>query len=223
MLRPAAILTLLAPLHAATLFVTEDFESGFTPWGVAAIHPTPPFILENLGPEGGGDAALIASSSGGTGPGSRLAIFVTNLTSSAWTGDFLDAGITAIRVDLRNADDSNLTIRAAVNGPGGWFISDAAAVTTGSGWNRFTFDLSPSSLTADAANTDSDLAATLGEVTQLRLYHQPADDDHRGAAGNATLRIDNITAIPEPSLPLLALAASPLLARRRRPCMRKYA
>lgn len=206
-----------APLAAVSLFQTEDFESGSSPWGVPPIHPTPPIILGNLGPEGGGDAAMIASSSGGANnldpnPGSRLAILAT----SVWTGDFSAAGVSGLRVDLRNTGSTLLSMRFGMNGPGGWFVTDAAIIPAGSGWETHSFDLSPGTLTASNESASPDLGATLANVTQLRLFHQLAPDNHRGTPVPATIRIDNITAIPEPGAAAFGAASLASLLRRRR-------
>lgn len=186
---------------AVTLSQVETFDSPTT-WRIGMLNFGIPSIQPNLGPNGGGDFALLTSSSPGNGPTSRLVIFNT----IDWAGDYTSAGVSSLRMDLRNTGSGNLFIRIAVNGPGGWFVTDGQAVNSGLGYASYLFDIRPASLSPGKTMTSplgDDVQATLSSVTQVRILHSVADASVIGEVANAQLRIDNITAVPEPRVPLL--------------------
>ena len=207
-------LSVTAGPAAISLFQTEDFQNGNPDWGVGAVHPAPPIVVNNLGPAGTGDHALQIGASGGSGPGSRVGLFSRAMN---WTGDYAGTGINAIEVDLRNIgispQDQNLNLFFAVNGPGGWFLTQPAAVDKFQGWGSHRFDLTPGSLTAGPGSTDVD--ATLGNVSEIRVFHSSTGTSHRGTSVQGGLRIDNITAVPEPSTAALLLISLVFLRNRK--------
>ncbi|MES2922800.1 MAG: PEP-CTERM sorting domain-containing protein [Verrucomicrobiota bacterium] len=183
------------PLKAAiTLNQLDDF-SGIHDWTSGDPNPNPPVIRTDAGPLGSGDSALRVSSNGSTGPGGRLIVFNETL----WTGNYTAAGIQSLAVDLRNLGNNTLSMRVAVNGAGGWFVTPATPVTAFSGWTSQVFDLHPSALvSAGGANATLTLAA----VSELRILHS-ATADYRGARVSSEFMVDNIRAIPEPSTMLV--------------------
>ena len=210
-------LALLLPSIASgaiSLSLVENFSSPTT-WTSGSPNPTPPVIRENFGPAGTGDSALLVVSSVGSGPGSRLITF----DQSTWTGNYSGQGVTGLRMDLRNTGTSNLFIRIAVNGPGGWFVSDGHAVDAGLGYANFLFDLSPAALNPAKTNNPilgTDRDATLASVTEVRIIHNTASDSAIGAEANASLRIDNITAVPEPKTAMLFGLMLTIFIKRKR-------
>ena len=70
------------------------------------------------------------------------------------------------------------------------------------------------SVEREAAPNAAGAAATLADVTEMRILHSP-DPDHTGVALSSTMLIDNLTAVPEPSA-LILLAWSPLFLKRKR-------
>ncbi|BCX47994.1 hypothetical protein HAHE_19020 [Haloferula helveola] len=197
----------LSTAHAVVLFQLETFDSP-TNWTSGAQNPSPPVITFNTGPTGTGDSSLQITSSPGSGPGSRLIAY----NEVDWAGDYLGAGIHALTMDLRNQSSISSYIRVAVNGPGGWFVTPAQELGRFSTWTSASFDLTPGSL-IDVGGSDA--AATLGNVTEIRILHSTTDS-FRGETGLRTLRVDNIQAVPEPSVGLLALGAALFSFRRRK-------
>ena len=192
-----ACLTL--PLGAAvTLNQIEDF-SGVHDWSGGVPNPNPPVVVPDSGPLGGGDSALRVTSNGGSGPGGKLLVFNT----SSWTGNYTAAGITGITADMRNTGTNTLSFRLAFNGLGGWFVTPASSVAAFTGWVHLEFDIRPSSL----VNAEgSDAAATMAAVSQMRILHSSAVD-FRGAQLSGSFLVDNIEAIPEPSVWMIAVMA----------------
>ena len=89
----------------------DNFEDGTTQgWVVAlggAAHPRPPVNIPSGGPTGAGDNFLFLTALGGQGPGSRLTV----INVSQWTGDFIAAGISGVRMDLINLGPTDLNLR----------------------------------------------------------------------------------------------------------------
>jgi hypothetical protein len=199
---------------AISLSLIETFDSPTT-WQIGQQGLNTPSILPNSGPEGGGDFALLASSSVGGGPASRLIIF----DNTTWTGDYSTAGVTGLRMDFRNTSAGNLFMRIAVNGPGGWFVTDGQSVNAGLGYASYLFNVTPAGLQPAANNSmalGTDVDATLAAVSQIRILHNPTGGSVIGQQANATLRIDNITAVPEPKATLLIALSLVFLTKRKR-------
>ena len=167
---------------------TDNFEDGTVQgWSEGILSSNQPVNITNGGPGGTGDNYLENVSSGGGGAGGKLVMFNT----TQWTGDFAGAGVTQISMHLNNLGATNLTIRLAMDGSGGRFsTTNAVALTSGSGWQTVVFSVGPSDLTAIGG---SDVNATLGNVTQLRILHN-SSPGWKGLPVAATLGVDNITA-----------------------------
>lgn len=194
-------------------------------------HPAPPTVVPTGGPGGAGDGYLRLQSFGGSGPGSRLSA----INHDQWAGNYLSAGVGAIRVDAANFGTSDVFLRMLfVNlprdpatgiplGPPLGVASSANAVLlpAGSGWTTLTFSLAP----GDVVPLLGPLDAALGGATEVRFFHNPAFGFGGPGVGGppiaATIGLDNITAVavvPEPATLLLVgggLLLLPLVARRR--------
>ncbi len=197
-----------APAGAVVLFQLETFDSPHN-WDAGNPHPNPPSIIADSGPLGTGDSSLRITAAPGSGPGSRLAAY----NRVDWTGDYLGAGVSALTMDLQNQSFLTSSVRVAVNGPGGWFVTEAEELGIFSTWNSVTFTLTAETLFGVEGATD--VAATLGNVTELRILHNP-DLGFRGGQGQRTLLVDNIQAVPEASTLLLVVLGSGFLVCRKR-------
>lgn len=174
----------------------DDFEDAtLQGWTTAGPNPNPLQNLSNDGPQGAGDSFLQFSSNGGSGAGGRL--IVRNL--SQWTGD---QRVVAIEADMNNFGSTDLLMRIAINGPGGWWVSTNASarpLPAGSGWTPVSFSMDPADFTnqfeAESENEGgTDLAATLSSVTELRLLHND-QPNFRADPILASAGLDNIIAL----------------------------
>lgn len=104
---------------------------------------------------------------------------------------------------MRNTGTNTLSFRLAFNGPGGWFVTPASPVAAFTGWVHLEFDIRPSSLVSVEG---SDAALTMAGVSQMRILHSSAAD-FRGAQLSGSFLVDEIEAIPEPSVWVIAAMA----------------
>ena len=210
-----------AVCHGAVIGQMDTFTAGTQGWTVAlgpggGVHPAPPATLTG-GQGGPADAYLHLTAVGGTGAGSKL----TAMNISQWTGDYIVAGITGIRMDVRNASLADLSLRLVFENLGAMgpvdlaFSSVPVLLSAGSNWTSVLFPVGPSFLTATIGSAATALAST----DVLRIAHSPAAEFPPSGSVVATLDIDNITAtgVPEPATVLLTSAGLVLmLARVRR-------
>ncbi len=172
----------------------NDFQAGDTEgWTVGNIHPNPPVVVFDDGPLGFGDHFLqltaVGSPASPNAPGSRLLSF----NGTEWNGDYLAAGFTAISVDMINFANVDLSMRVALNGPGGYFVSTLPiTLPAGLPWATYSFPITALDLTPEAGSTDPLL--TLGAVSELRILHNP-DPRFFGSVIDAQIGLDNIQAI----------------------------
>ena len=200
--------------HAITAGQIDDFQDGTTQNWLGI----PPTNAPDSGPNGMGDHALSATSSGGGGPGSRL---VTFNNSSAWTGDWTANGVTRIQLDVFNPNAFELTIRLAIAGPGGFgpfgsgdvHVTDGVVVNADSQWHALAFDVAAADFTS---LNSGDSATALADVSQFRILHN-ASASWLGETVAGTFLLDNITAIPEPATATLALGSLAIALLTRKP------
>ncbi len=198
---------------AITIGQVDDFEDGTRENWQMGQDPATDANITNIsdgGPAGLGDNYLEVVSTGRVGPGNKLTVF----NQGQWTGDFLSAGVESIEMDLKNFGSSgeSLELWLAINGDGGLFSTSISFVLDeNSDWEHAAFSLLSSDLTAVSGFSGppgSDVLATLGNITELRLIDSD-DPDWNGDTIAATLGVDNITAVgstsvvPEPSTYLL--------------------
>ncbi len=141
-----------------------------------------------------------------------------------WTGDYIDGGISAIRLEAGTFGPDTINLRLAFNGAGGWFTTAAVPITNNDPgdpqWQTLTFGIMPNDLIHVAQGSGS-YTDTMGNVTRMEIYSGgnslSAGSLIRGEAINSSLLLDQIRAIPEPSsLALLMITAFAILARRQR-------
>lgn len=200
---------------AVTLGHRDDFQDGTTQLWTAGsdFNPVPPRNLADAGPLGVGDNALSIRGTGqfGSSGGNLVALNPRPFTgASQWTGDYTAAGVTHLFLQAKNAGATNLTVRVGIGAGSslssdGMFASNAGfLLPAGSGWQTLVIPISASDLIFSFSNTVTpinDPATALTQVTQLRLLHSTAVT-FRGEAIAGELLVDNIVALPEPSLGL---------------------
>lgn len=215
---------------AVVLGQADNFEDGTTlGWfagggGVGGPPPFPPSNVGSGGPTGPGDAFLSVVATGASGPGSRLAA----MNTTRWSGDYIGAGVTRIRMDVNNFGPDDLHLRLlfedfTVPGPPTNLAvtTDGVHVPAFSGWRTINFDITP----ADVIGLLGSASDALMNTDTLRIFHNPAADFPGPPTGiptvNAQLGVDNILAasgifaVPEPgSLALLAAALAAWLGWR---------
>ena len=191
-------------------FQRNDFETGTTlNWGDGGPANTTSNAASG-GPLGADDNYLRVTSAGGGGAGSRMIVLNRG---SQWTGNFAASGIPAVEMDLKNFGNAPLSMRIALmSGTNNYVVSTTPTTLANDGqWHHLIFPLAPSALTANGASA----ASILGSVTEFRILHSAAPD-HRGDPIVGVLGLDNIAAVPEPSVLVLGSATTVLLMRRRR-------
>ncbi len=212
-----AILLTTGTTYAVTLFQVDDFSIGTAGWVEGNPSPNPP-IATGIGTDG--SAFLRNDSSGGGGPGSRMAMF----NDLQWTGDYIESGISAIQLEAGTFGPDTINLRLAFNGAGGWFTTDAVQIINNDPadpqWQTLIFSVMPGDLTHVSQGNGS-YAETMGNVTRMEIYSGgnslSAGSLIRGEAINSSLLLDQIRAIPEPSsFALLMITAFATLARRKR-------
>ncbi|MGJ8726019.1 MAG: hypothetical protein ACSHYB_15800 [Roseibacillus sp.] len=210
-----AAIILTSNAGAVTLNQIDTFDSGLAAWGNNAGSTS----VQDTGLAGG--SYLQVTSSGGGGRGSRLATF----NSSQWTGDYLTSGVTGFNLDALNGGTDSLNLRFAFDGPGGWFITSSALLansTSISDLQSFSFSIEPGDVSAAGSSGTGIYADTFSNVTEFEIL-AAASIPGEGGGGNltgdqidATLWIDNIQAIPEPSVAVISTIALLGFAIRRR-------
>ncbi|MBK7951485.1 MAG: hypothetical protein IPK00_22645 [Deltaproteobacteria bacterium] len=217
-----ALVALVAALlpsstEAITAGQIDDYQSGTTQSWVeglsGALPPVPPAVVANAGPEGAGDFALRLTAIGvAVGPGGKL---VVNNNQPRWAGSYSAAGVNGIILDVRNPNAFPVTIRVGVDGPtppaatGGRWITHGVVLPASSGWQTLTFALRPQDLLPGDAGATS-AATTLANVAVIRIMHAPTAT-WQGAVVTGQLELDDVEALPEPSLALGMLAGTFLL------------
>lgn len=130
----------------------DDFQGGTTlSWTEGLPSPNPPTNIASGGPGGAGDAYLSNIASGPFGPGSSPVTF----NMSQWAGDYLTAGVTGINMQLANFGPNPLSMRLALEGPGGQYGSTVAFVLPADGqWYSASFGLGASDMSFFAGWAD---------------------------------------------------------------------
>ena len=220
-MKPYSFFLALIPCIAGgvSLQQVDDFSSSFSDWFEGEASDTPPTWMASGGP---GGSAYLHNDSTGFSPGRNMQMWNT----SQWQGDYLAAGGSAIRLNAVNrteAGGENLNLRMAFYGEGGWFVTQPITLEPESGWQTLTYGISLSDL-EHAGLGGEDYAETMANVWRMQIISLEEGADYnfgdasglRGEPIEASLGIDDLTLIPEPSsVALLGLAGFAYWRRRR--------
>lgn len=196
----------------------DDFQDGTTQnWITNALGQgggPPPVNIPNGGPAGSGDAYMQLTSLGGSGAGSRMVV----INPVQWSGNYTAASVTLLTMNLNNLGQTDLFLRILFEDPFMGPPTNIACSTVpvvvpaGSGWTTAMFPVAAGDLTALLG----DVGTVLANTTVLRIYHS-VTTAFPGSPIEASLGVDNITAVPEPaSIAVIAVGLGTLLVRRRR-------
>ena len=181
-------------IHGASLSNIDDFEDGtLQEWD--GNLPSSPIVVDTGGPNGEGDHFLQIISTGGFGPGSRLATFNGD---ADWIGDYLDAGAAAIELDMVNfaTTAEPLDMRLVLFGPGStnnrFTSTDPISVPNDGVWRHYSFSLSSKELMRVQGGASYDDMIT-GVVRAM--FRHDTGGGRQGTPVVATLGMDNITLV----------------------------
>ncbi len=127
----------------------DDFENGTTQgWVSGSPNPNPPVNVSSGGSAGTGDNYLRMTSNGSLGRGGKLVAF----NSSQWRGNYTASNIVAISANVKNFGASNLSLRLALRGPGGYVYSiTGVSLPSSNGWQSVVFPVTTADLTGSTA------------------------------------------------------------------------
>lgn len=206
----------LSPAQAEIMLgLTADFQDLTTQgWGGGLAFAGQPEAVVDADSREAGDAYLRVTSTGTGGPGSRLIA----LNTDQWAGDYIAANVTGIEMFLNNLGSNELSMRVALGGPDPnndtWFAStDAVTLSPGSGWTAVSFPITEAALTR--VNGTASYTDVFSDVPVVRILSSgvPA---LRGDPIAAELGVDEVTAVPEPSVAAMVLVLGVAGAARRR-------
>lgn len=174
------------------------------------IGTTPVRNIPTGGPAGARDA-YIQVTSDGSGSGGKLTVF----NRDQWLGDYVAAGVTTIEVDLLNQSSISLSIRMAFKtGPGSTgvpgYLTQAMVLPVGGDWQHFTISLAP----ADLIPVGGPAPWPNFFIGEVRFIHEVGTSNLTGTPVVGQLGIDNIHAVPEPTITTLVLSGTLVLAAR---------
>ncbi len=184
----AFVITSLTANAQVVLGQVDTFTDGTTLFWSGGANPV---NIASGGPAGATDAYLQFTGLGGFGTGSVPAVN-NNLQ---WSGNYTSAGVTIVRMDIKNFSAVPLNMRLMFNGPTGarWVTHPGFSLPGNSGWVTATYFLRASNMVL-VWGTDT-LAATFAanSFLQIRNDFDPPSSGGEGAA--ATVGIDNVSAL----------------------------
>jgi hypothetical protein len=207
------LFTCCAPAGAQiALGKLNDFQDLTTQnWGQGPFSPVPSIVIANGGPTGSGDAFLENISTGNSGAGGRQALFNAN----DWVGNFTTTGVIRVDAQLVNLGQTALSMRIGIEDVNGtrYVSTNSVTLAADAQWHSLSFGVTPPDLSLDRGFESSDQA--LATVTAFR-FMSASNPTFQGDVTASTLGIDNIHAVPEPGMGLLALMSAAGVSRRPR-------
>ncbi len=195
----------------------DDFEDGsLQGWTSKATLTNEP------GGPAGSLRYLKITSDSNVAPGHLGAHNMAQWGGAWWNGEatmsYAANDVTALAMDLNNMGDTDLALRVMVTTQysGRWVSTNPLNLGSGSDWQHVIFSLAESDLT-QVQGTGSWLGG-MDNVVRWAIRHDPIGPDgpENSPSIDATLGIDNITAVPEPATMTLLLCGAGLLVRRKR-------
>ena len=180
--------------RAVTLGQVDDFQDGTAQNWRIGVGPVG--NVANGGPTGAGDRYIQYTSTGGFGVQSRMIVF----NDSQWTGNYLGSGTTSIALDLANFGAQSLSVRLAFRDTdgSGYSATTPFSLAADSQWHHTAFTLTAGNFTAIGSPSVSFNDLLTSFTGQLRILSS-SSPSLLGDPVAATLGIDNVQAIPEPS------------------------
>lgn len=217
-MRPKTLCLLPALLAATlacgqiTLSSIDTFATNAEGWvtGQPSTYPT-----QNAGLSHDGVSGYLFHDSDSVSSGGK---WLTWNTSSDWIGDYISAGVTSVSFWANNQSGADRFFWIEFTGPGGSFLSSAFTLPGDGNWASYTLDLSSTSYFAGSGGTQV-WADTFGAVSRISMSADDADALTYESGGpmivkpttsTTTIFIDDLMAVPEPSLLGLVLGLSTL-------------
>lgn len=201
---PLCLLACASSSFAVTLFNPDTFEDGtIMGWGGA----------DPANVSGGAQGSSKALGAGSGTFGNRPFMAVEN-GQSRYTGNWLAAHATGVKVDMRALSGSEpIVMHLVLFGDNGsrWETTEAYALNPGSGFWAADFDVSDLVLVSGSGT----LNAALGNISRVMFRHNTTLQAG-GESVNGQLVIDNVQVVPEPGTwAALGLGALAVLRRKK--------
>lgn len=142
------------------------------------------------------------------------------LNDSQWLGDYIGTGITGIAMALNNFSPQSLSMRIAFfqDPSTGYVTTTPFSLAANSGWQHTTFSLTAANFTA--IGSPGDFNTLLSNFSGQRRILSSSAPSLLGDPVAATLGVDNVQAIPEPSTFVMVNIGLLLMFCRRRTMLR---
>jgi len=160
---------------------SQDFSNDTGGWSEPAKSPNSPVIIEGSNP-------YLQNQSTGTGNAGSRWLMIN--TSAAWTGDYDEADVEFISMDVRNSGDETVHLRFAFSNDEGihYVNTQAVRVSPGTQWQTIHFSLDDDDLMVNSGGNIDDI---MKSVNTVRLISNP-DPAWQGETIKAAIDIDNI-------------------------------
>ena len=173
----------------------DDFEDGTTKlWSEGGASPNPPTNISTGGPAGAGDNYLENISTGAGFGGSRMNMF----NIAQWSGDYIAAGVSEIRMQVRvfSGGPANIRVAFGASTAARFASTNAVVVPNDGAWHDVVLPIGENDLTL--VEGSSTHAASMAVVTEMRI-NSSSVPAWRGDQVAMTIGVDNIEAVAGPT------------------------